>query len=183
MKTLIIIDRDGVINFDSDNYIKSVEEWQPIPGSLEAMAKLHQAGFLVAVATNQSGLARGLFSLDTLHAMHQKMYDLLAKLGGKIDALAYCPHGPDEACECRKPKPGLLQQISKKLSHPLSEAYFVGDSFKDIEAARAVGAKAVLVRTGKGERTLQAHPELVNEVPVYNNFQEFANTLLNKVSA
>jgi len=179
MKTLIIIDRDGVINYDSDEYIKSIEEWRPIPGSLEAMARLHKAGYLLAIATNQSGLARGLFTLEVLHAMHDKMLKLLSELGGKIDALAYCPHGPDDQCECRKPKPGLLIQISKELASPLDQAYFVGDSFKDIEAAQAVKAKGILVRSGKGERTLAKHPELLQQIPIYNNLKEFADSLLN----
>ncbi|MDF2939935.1 MAG: D,D-heptose 1,7-bisphosphate phosphatase [Gammaproteobacteria bacterium] len=176
---LIILDRDGVINFDSDDYIKSTEEWQPIPGSLEAMASLHKAGYLVAVATNQSGIARGLFSLAELQAMHQKMQNLLRQCGGKIDALAYCPHGPNDACECRKPKPGLLLNIAKQLGISLENTYFVGDSFKDIEAARAVNATPILVKTGKGERTLAQHPELIHEVSVYNDLQEFTHALLN----
>ncbi|MDF2690159.1 MAG: D,D-heptose 1,7-bisphosphate phosphatase [Gammaproteobacteria bacterium] len=179
MKKLVIIDRDGVINFDSDEYIKSVEEWQPIPGSLEAMARLHQAGYLLAVATNQSGIARGLFNVAELKAMHQKMQSLLQQLGGKIDALVYCPHGPDDHCDCRKPKPGLLLQISQQLGVNLENAYFVGDSFKDIQAARAVNAKPILVKTGKGERSLQEHPELIHEVSIYNSLQEFTHFLLN----
>jgi D-glycero-D-manno-heptose 1,7-bisphosphate phosphatase len=182
MQKLIIIDRDGVINFDSDAYIKSVEEWQPIPGSLEAMALLHQAGYLVAIATNQSGIARGLFSLEELKAMHHKMECLLEQLGGRIDALAYCPHGSDDQCQCRKPKPGLLHNISKQLGLNLNKAYFIGDSFKDIEAARAVNAQPILVRTGKGERTLLEHPELIKEIGVYNNLLEFTQNLLKKAS-
>ncbi|MDO8954485.1 MAG: D-glycero-beta-D-manno-heptose 1,7-bisphosphate 7-phosphatase [Gammaproteobacteria bacterium] len=178
MKNLIIIDRDGVINYDSDDYIKSADEWQPIPGSLEAIASLHQAGYLIAVATNQSGIARGLFSLETLQSMHLKMEALLADLGGKIDALAFCPHGPDEQCSCRKPKPGLLLTIATQLDVSLENAYFVGDSYKDIEAARAVKATGILVLTGKGQRTLDKHPELDNEIPVYNNLQDFAYSLL-----
>jgi D-glycero-D-manno-heptose 1,7-bisphosphate phosphatase len=179
MQKLIIIDRDGVINFDSDDYIKSAEEWQPIPGSLEAMARLHQAGFLIAVATNQSGIARGLFTLARLKEMHHKMESLLKLHGGRIDFIANCPHGPNDYCECRKPKPGLLIKIGKQLGVSLEKAYFIGDSFKDIEAARAVNATPVLVRSGKGERTLAAHPELTHEISVYNNLQEFADSLIN----
>jgi D-glycero-D-manno-heptose 1,7-bisphosphate phosphatase len=174
----IILDRDGVINEDSDAYIKSPEEWHPIPGSLEAIAKLHQAGFKIAVATNQSGIARGYFSLATLEAMHAKMQQHLAALGGKIDALAYCPHGPDEDCACRKPKPGLLHSVAQQLQLPLSLAYFVGDTAKDIEAANRVGCQPILVKTGKGELTLNKLPELAKHVPIYDNLAAFVDRLL-----
>ncbi|MEW5838897.1 MAG: D-glycero-beta-D-manno-heptose 1,7-bisphosphate 7-phosphatase [Pseudomonadota bacterium] len=155
-RKLIILDRDGVINHDSDDFIKSVDEWIPLPGSLEAMARLTQAGWIVTVASNQSGLARGLFSEATLHAMHQKMHDLLAALGGRVDYLSYCPHGPDEPSACRKPMPGMYEEIAAHFGCSLQNVPVVGDSLRDLQAAVAVGARPMLVRSGKGERTLAA---------------------------
>ncbi|RPE72557.1 D-alpha,beta-D-heptose 1,7-bisphosphate phosphatase [Tibeticola sediminis] len=151
---LVILDRDGVINADSDAYIKSAEEWQPLPGSLDAIARLKAAGWRVAVATNQSGLARGLFDRAALDAMHQKFADLLAERGAAVDLIVWCPHGPDAGCDCRKPRPGLLHRIAEQLQIPLEGAVAIGDSLRDLEAAVAVGAEPWLVRTGKGERTL-----------------------------
>lgn len=151
---LIILDRDGVINEDSDDYIKSVEEWIPIPGSIEAIARLTKAGYTVAVATNQSGLARGYFDQRALEAMHDKLHDLLAARGGRVDHLAYCPHGPDDDCECRKPKPGMYEKIAQVFGSPLKNVWVVGDSLRDLQAAEEVSAQPVLVKTGKGERTL-----------------------------
>jgi D-glycero-D-manno-heptose 1,7-bisphosphate phosphatase len=150
----IILDRDGVINEDSDAYIKSPDEWIPIPGSLEAIARLNQAGIRVAVATNQSGIGRGMFTLQTLNAMHAKLQNLAARVGGHVDGIFFCPHTPEDQCSCRKPNTGLLHAIAERFGHPLDGIPFVGDSISDIEAARAVGAKPLLVRTGKGERTL-----------------------------
>lgn len=152
---LLILDRDGVINYDSDEYVKTVDEWQPIPGSIEAIAQLSKAGFTIAVATNQSGLARGYFSPETLHLMHSKMRHLVAEQGGHIDHIEYCPHGPDDGCECRKPLPGMINTILD--TYPEAEAnhvYVVGDSLRDLEAGIAAGCKPLLVRTGKGERTI-----------------------------
>jgi len=151
---LLILDRDGVINQDSDAYIKSLEEWIPIPGSIEAIAQLSQAGWTVAVATNQSGIARGYYPLSTLDAMHARLRELVAGLGGKVGLIVYCPHGPDEGCACRKPRPGMLRQIAGYYGVELSGVWFVGDSSGDLEAAQAVDAQPVLVRTGKGEKTL-----------------------------
>ncbi|HAB03496.1 MAG TPA: D-glycero-beta-D-manno-heptose-1,7-bisphosphate 7-phosphatase [Pseudomonas sp.] len=151
---LLILDRDGVINYDSDAYIKTLEEWVPIPGSIEAIAQLSKAGWTVAVATNQSGIARGYYPLDTLHAMHARLRELVAAQGGEVGLIVYCPHGPDEGCDCRKPKPGMLRTIAEHYQVPLQGIWFVGDSSGDLQAALAVGAQPVLVKTGKGERTL-----------------------------
>jgi len=151
---LLILDRDGVINHDSDAYIKSLEEWIPIAGAIEAIAQLSKAGWTVAVATNQSGIARGYYSLDTLEAMHTRLSELVAEQGGELGLVVYCPHGPDEGCACRKPKPGMLEAIAAHYQAELPGVWFVGDSKGDLEAALAVGAQPVLVKTGKGERTL-----------------------------
>jgi D-glycero-D-manno-heptose 1,7-bisphosphate phosphatase len=137
MQSLIILDRDGVINEDSDEYIKSPDEFIPIAGSLEAIAKLNRAGYTIVVATNQSGIARGYFDEPTLHAMHDKLRTLLAAEGGRIDRIYYCPHGPDNHCDCRKPKPGLLQQILKDYPVDPADAIAIGDSLRDLQAAQA----------------------------------------------
>ena len=150
---LAIIDRDGVINYDSDQYIKTPAEWKPIPQSLEAIARLNHAGYRVVVATNQSGVGRGLFDMSTLNAIHDKMYRALANVGGRIDALFFCPHMDENNCDCRKPKPGMLLDIAKRFNVDLKNILFIGDSLKDLQAAQAVGAKPILVRTGKGEKT------------------------------
>jgi D-glycero-D-manno-heptose 1,7-bisphosphate phosphatase len=178
--SLIILDRDGVINEDSDDFIKSAEEWRPIPGSLEAIALFNHAGYNVAVATNQSGIARGLYSLETLHEMHKKMSSMLDAIGGSVDAVFYCPHLPARHCSCRKPKPGMLLDIAKRFDYEsLQGVYFVGDSYRDIEAARAAGAVPVLVRTGKGIRTLQVcTDEQLHDVLVFDNLLSVANELL-----
>lgn len=168
-KKLIILDRDGVINYDSDAYIKSVAQWQPIPGSIEAIARLAKAGFMIGVATNQSGIARGYFTLETLQAMHAKMIESVEQAGGKIHAVSFCPHGPDDDCACRKPRIGLLEEISRQVDIPLNQAYFIGDTAKDVEAARTARATPILVKTGKGERTLLKHPELAKQIAVYDD--------------
>ncbi|WP_176465144.1 D-glycero-beta-D-manno-heptose 1,7-bisphosphate 7-phosphatase [Pseudomonas sp. Irchel 3E20] len=149
-----MLDRDGVINYDSDAYIKSVEEWTPLPGSVEAIAQLSKAGWTVAVATNQSGIARGYYDIATLDAMHQRLRALVAEQGGELGLIVYCPHGPDEDCDCRKPKPGLLKTIAAHYQVELARVWFVGDSISDLEAAKAVDCQPVLVKTGKGEKTL-----------------------------
>jgi len=151
---LVILDRDGVINQDSAQFIKSPEEWIPIPGSLEAIAMLNQAGFRVALATNQSGIERGLFDMATLNAIHDKMHRALGQYGGRIDALFYCPHTADSNCDCRKPKPGMLEEISKRFGTDLDGVPSVGDSLRDLQAGLSLGAQPILVRTGKGEKTL-----------------------------
>jgi D-glycero-D-manno-heptose 1,7-bisphosphate phosphatase len=153
---LVVLDRDGVINLDSDQYIKSPEEWKPIPGSLEAIARLTQAGFRVVVATNQSGLGRGLFDMATLNAMHDKMHKAVNQLGGRIDAVFFCPHAQDAGCDCRKPKPGMLREIAARFDLALAGVPVIGDSLRDLQAASAAGARPVLVLTGKGEQTLKA---------------------------
>jgi D-glycero-D-manno-heptose 1,7-bisphosphate phosphatase len=149
---LVILDRDGVINVESAEYVKSTAEWQAIPGSLEAIAQLNAAGHSVVVATNQSGVGRGFYTLETLHAIHEKMLSELTAVGGKIDHIYYCPHHPDEGCACRKPEPGMLLQAMSDFNAPCSETIFVGDSTRDIEAARAAGCTAALVLTGNGAR-------------------------------
>lgn len=150
---LLILDRDGVINEDSDAYIKSVQEWIPIPGSVEAIAQLSKAGWTVAVATNQSGIARGYYDLATLDAMHARLRKLVAEQGGEVGLIVYCPHGPDEGCACRKPKPGMLQAIAAHYAADLAGIWFVGDSQGDLQAALAVDSQPVLVLTGKGRKT------------------------------
>jgi len=152
---LIILDRDGVINRDSEQFIKSPDEWRPIPGSLEAIARLNHAGFRVVVATNQSGIGRGLFEMGTLNAIHEKMHKALALVGGRIDALFYCPHTADAQCECRKPKTGMLKEIGLRFGIDLAGVPCIGDSLRDLAAAEAVGAQPILVLTGKGEKTLR----------------------------
>ncbi|MCA1926376.1 MAG: D-glycero-beta-D-manno-heptose 1,7-bisphosphate 7-phosphatase [Thiobacillus sp.] len=153
---LIILDRDGVINFDSDQFIKSPEEWKPIPGSLEAIARLTREGWHVAVATNQSGLARGLFEIATLNAIHAKMHKAVAAAGGRIEAVFYCPHSSEMHCACRKPRAGMLHEIAARYGCDLRGVPSVGDSLRDLQAAVSVGARPLLVKTGKGERTLAA---------------------------
>lgn len=153
---LVILDRDGVINQDSANFIKNPNEWIPIPGSLEAIALLNQSGFRVALATNQSGISRGLFDMATLNSIHDKMHRELAHLGGRIDALFYCPHAADDHCECRKPKSGMIEDIGKRFSVELNEVAAVGDSLRDLQSYATAGCQPILVRTGKGEETLLA---------------------------
>jgi len=180
---LIILDRDGVINEDSDEYIKSPDEFIPIAGSLEAIARLNQAGYMVMVATNQSGLARGLFTIDDLNNMHDKLKRLLSAFGGRINGIMFCPHGPDDGCQCRKPKTGMLEEIAQRCNTPLKDIPIVGDSLRDLTSALAVGAKPVLVKTGKGQRTIDAiaqdpdNTEL-SSIPVYDNLSSFVDDLL-----
>jgi D-glycero-D-manno-heptose 1,7-bisphosphate phosphatase len=164
---LVILDRDGVVNEDSPTFVKRVSEWVPIPGSLEAIARLTQGGYLVAIATNQSGVARGLLTTDDLNAMHERLRQRLAELGGRVDAIFFCPHGPDARCVCRKPLPGLLFSVQERLAIPLSDAVVVGDSLRDLEAARLAGAAAALVLTGKGEDTLAHHGDRLAQTPIY----------------
>lgn len=179
MNCLIILDRDGVINVDSDAYIKTPAEWQAIPGSAEAIGRLVQAGYRVAVATNQSGLARGLFDLDDLEAIHAKMEDTIAAAGGELAGIFYCPHGPDDGCHCRKPKPGLLEAIGRELETDLTGVPFIGDALKDVEAALAVGCQAILVRTGKGETAAAQLPaELKQRVSIFDDLAAAVDHLL-----
>ncbi|MFW6341432.1 MAG: D-glycero-beta-D-manno-heptose 1,7-bisphosphate 7-phosphatase [Halothiobacillaceae bacterium] len=178
---LIILDRDGVINQDSDEYVKSVDEWIPLPGALEAIVRLKQAGWTVAVATNQSGIARGLFSEDTLQAMHEKMARQLAERGAHIDYITWCPHGPDDGCDCRKPRPGLYQQIARHFDCSLENVPVVGDSARDLEAAVAVGARPVLVLTGKGART-RSQADLPPGVAIFESLSAAVPALLQQPS-
>lgn len=176
---LIVIDRDGVINHDSDAYIKSKEEWLPIDGSLDAIARLNHSGYTVVVASNQSGLARGYFDIEALSSMHRKMDEMLTKVGGQVDAVFYCPHGPDDGCACRKPKPGMLLDIGQRFNVSLKDVIFIGDSISDIKAASNANAKAVLVRTGKGvkaEKILQTDGK--SDVPVYDDLAAAVTAIL-----
>ncbi len=163
---LVILDRDGVINVDSDQFIKSPEEWRPIPGSLEAIARLSQWGYRVVVATNQSGIGRGLFGMDMLNAIHDKMMKAVALAGGRIDSVFFCPHAADATCECRKPRPGMLREIAMRYNTDLKGVPAVGDSLRDLQAARAMGAQPILVLTGKGAVTHE-HPDLPRETLVF----------------
>ncbi len=179
---LVILDRDGVINADSDAFIKSPQEWRPIPGSLAAIARLNRAGWRVAVATNQSGLARGLFDRPTLDAIHATMRAALAEAGGHLDALRYCPHGPDDGCDCRKPRPGLLRAIGAALDEPLAGVPVIGDSLRDLQAGVAVGGRPILVLTGKGRRTLAAGG-LPPGTAVYDDLAAAVDALLAEAAA
>lgn len=153
---LVVLDRDGVINEDSDDYIKSVAEWIPLPGSLEAIAALTRAGFEIAIVTNQSGVGRGLYTEKTLATIHRHMEDAIRRAGGAITGIYYCPHRPDEGCDCRKPKTALLRRLERDLGCSLVGVPFIGDKHSDVAAAEAVGARPILVRTGSGAATEQA---------------------------
>jgi D-glycero-D-manno-heptose 1,7-bisphosphate phosphatase len=172
----VILDRDGTINLDSDDFVKSPEEWTPLPGSLEAIALLNRHGHRVVVITNQSGIARGLFAPSTLTAMHAKMRLMASALGGDIDAIYVCPHGPDDHCECRKPKIGLFQQFANDKQVDLNTIFAVGDSLRDLQAADNAGAKPILVKTGKGSKTLRHHPELI--FPVFETLYDAAQFII-----
>ena len=169
---LVILDRDGVINEDSDEYIKSVAEWHPIPGSLEAIARLCQAGFRVFVASNQSGIGREMFDYDALFAMNDRLQKLVGEFGGRIDGIEFAPEHPDHASDMRKPAPGMLKDLAKRLQVNLDSVCFVGDSASDIEAARAAGARPVLVRTGKGKQAEKTAN--LDGVTVYKDLAAFA---------
>ena len=180
---LIILDRDGVINRLRPHGVTSPEAWEAIPGSLEAIAQFCRADYRVVVITNQSGIARGLYSINTLNRIHRKMLDELQPAGGEIDAIFFCPHGPDDGCECRKPKPGLFRELAERLACDLREVYAVGDSIRDLEAARSAGAKPVLVETGNGRAAAKTLADASGEtqlkdVPVYKDLAAFADTLL-----
>jgi D-glycero-D-manno-heptose 1,7-bisphosphate phosphatase len=174
---LIILDRDGVINQDSDQFIKSPEEWKPVPGSLEAIARLCQAGYRVVVATNQSGLARGLFDMATLNAIHDKMHKAVALAGGRIDAVFFCPHGPEDGCHCRKPRHGMLEEIASRYNMDLTGVPAVGDSLRDLQAAAKMGAQPILVLTGKGEKT-QAKGDLPEGTVTYADLAAAVDALV-----
>lgn len=176
--SLIILDRDGVINHDSDDFIKNPAEWEPIDGSLEAIARLNYAGYRVVVITNQSGIARGLFDVETLNRIHSKMRRMLAQVGGKIEAIMFCPHGPEDDCQCRKPKNGSFVDLAHRLRVNLDNVPAVGDSLRDIQAAMLSQARPILVRTGKGEKTLAA--DIPDGVEVYDDLASVATALLER---
>ena len=172
---LVILDRDGVINYERGDYIKTVEEWKPLPGSPGAIAGLSRAGIKVAVATNQSGVGRGLYSLAALEDIHSKLRLEVAKAGGRIDMISYCPHSPSEGCECRKPKPGMLRRILSALDVRPGQALFVGDHLKDVEAARSLRVTPVLVRTGKG---LEFEKKIPEGVKVFDDLAALVSELI-----
>lgn len=179
IQKLVILDRDGVINRDSDDYIKSVDEFELLAGSAEAIALLHQHGFAVVVATNQSGLARGLFQLDDLEAMHAKLTQAVADAGGELSGIFYCPHGPDDQCNCRKPLPGLIDAIEAELGCSAQGWPLIGDSLRDLEAGLCRGCEPILVRTGKGERTLAklSHTPTLNPL-VFDDLAQAAQHII-----
>lgn len=190
MTKLVILDRDGVINEDSDQYIRSAEQWLPIPGSIEAIARLSSAGYNVVVATNQSGLARGYFTPEALDAMHDKLTSLVKARGGHVDGIYYCPHGPDDHCQCRKPATGLIDRIFADYDASPAETWMVGDSLRDLQAGVTSGCQVALVLTGKGVKTrakLIEHPEALSgslsgsrDVAVHDNLNSFVEELLSE---
>ncbi|WP_313514455.1 D-glycero-beta-D-manno-heptose 1,7-bisphosphate 7-phosphatase [Pseudomonas sp.] len=178
-RKLIVLDRDGVINEDSDAFIKTLDEWIPLPGSIDAIAALSKAGWQVCIATNQSGIARGLFNAATLESMHQRLRDLVAERGGRIALILHCPHGPDDGCDCRKPKPGMFRQIADHYGYSdLADVPAVGDSLRDLQAGAAAGATPYLVRTGKGPITLER--PLPPGTLVFADLSSVASHLLNE---
>ena len=198
-RKLIILDRDGVINTDSDKYIKSPDEWCAIPGSMEAIARLCRADYRVVVITNQSGIGRGLFTMNTLNKIHQKMIDKITVSGGELSAVFFCPHIDEDHCNCRKPKPGLFLDVSERLRYDLGEVFAVGDSLRDLQAALGGGAKPILVRTGNGRSTEQKLKQLslakeqntIDDLdsslghqllgtPIYDDLSDFVDMLLHE---
>jgi len=173
---LVILDRDGVINHDSAEFIKSPDEWKPIPGSLEAIARLNQAGYRVVVASNQSGIGRGLFDMTALNAVHDRMHKALAPYGGRIDAVFFCPHAQELGCACRKPKTGMLEEIAQRFNVNLAGVPCIGDGLRDLQAADAVGAQPILVLTGKGKKTRDAGGSPVNTL-IYADLAAAAQAL------
>ena len=179
---LVILDRDGTINHEREDYIKSPEEWVPLPGALEAIARLNHAGWHVVVATNQSGIGRGLFDMVSLNAMHAKMNQMLAKVGGRVEAVFFCPHTPEDHCTCRKPMPGLFQMIGQRFGRNLDGVPMVGDLPRDVLAAQSVGCEPHLVRTGQAatmpEASLQALRQKVPDLTIHPNLSAFADYLI-----
>jgi D-glycero-D-manno-heptose 1,7-bisphosphate phosphatase len=174
---LVILDRDGVINFDSDAYVKTPDEWKPIPGSLDAIARLTQAGWHVVVATNQAGIGRGLFEMATLNAIHDKMHRAVSQAGGRIDAVFFCPHAPEANCHCRKPRPGLLEEIGRRYNTSLKGVPSIGDTQRDLEAAATVGALPILVLTGNGDAARRGN-RLPPETQVYPDLAEAVSAIV-----
>lgn len=174
----IMLDRDGVINLDSEAYVKSPEEWTPIPRSLEAIALLSQAGWRIGVATNQAGLSRGLFDLATLNRIHARMHEAVQRQGGRIEAIFFCPHGPNDGCLCRKPKPGMLLEAADRFGVDFAGQAYVGDSLRDLQAAKAAAMQPVLVKTGNGMQTLEQSSLIPDGTQIYDDLMAFAETLL-----
>jgi len=174
----ILLDRDGVINHDSDNYIRSAAQWHPIEKSIEAIALLTSHGYKIIVITNQSGLAHGYFDTATLREMHKKMKTLVKQGGGSIEAIYYCPHKAEDLCECRKPKPGLLIKCSEDYNFKLTETFFIGDKLSDIQAAQAAGTTPILVKTGKGQRTLVNNPTI--KINTFNNLYDCTQFIISR---
>jgi D-glycero-D-manno-heptose 1,7-bisphosphate phosphatase len=182
--TVVVLDRDGVINADSPDYIKTPDEWHALPGSLDAIAALKAAGFELAIATNQSGVARGLFSIDTLWDIHRKMLAEILAAGGYVKRIFFCLHGPDDNCDCRKPKPGLLLQVAEYFACGFDDMVMIGDSERDLQAAKAAGARPILVRTGNGAATeiaLKDNPDW-SELQVFDDLPAAAAALINELS-
>lgn len=181
---LVILDRDGVINHDSDAFIRSVDEWRPIEGSIDAIARLAQAGYTIAVATNQSGIARGYLSLATLQAIHRRMEEVVTEAGGAIAHIAFCPHGPDDGCACRKPLPGMIDEILDRLgAQNIEERWFVGDSLRDLQAGISRDFRPVLVRTGKGLKTESNRSTLPVGTLIFDDLARFADHIAAEADA
>lgn len=178
LERFVVLDRDGVINEDADDYIKSADEWVPIPGSLEAIAALTHARFRIVVVSNQSGLARGFFDLGSLNRMHRKLREAAYLLGGRVEMILFCPHGPHEGCLCRKPAAGLFRDIGERTGLVMRGLPFVGDSFTDIQAARLVGMEPILVRTGKGARTLAQEGAALAGVAIFDDLKSVSEELI-----
>jgi len=176
---MVILDRDGVVNHLPDDDITTVDGWDPIPGSIEAINRLKKAGYLVTIASNHSGISRGLYSEEELLETHAKMQRLLENRGASVDGIFYCPHGPEANCVCRKPKPGLLFQIASQFKIDLKKTAVVGDDISDVQAAKMANAKPILVRTGKGEYVMQHFPEVL-DVPVYDDLAHFVRHTLRR---
>ncbi len=175
---LVVLDRDGTLNADPEDFLRSPDDWHPLPGALEALASLHHGGWRLVIASNQSGIGRGLFDVALMNAVHARMHKLVAAAGGRIEAVFFCPHAPDEDCTCRKPAPGLLRQIAQRTGVPLTQMVVVGDSVRDMQAATAVGAQAHLVLTGQS--ALGRPADLPEGVSVHADLSAFADALLNR---
>lgn len=181
---LIILDRDGVINQDRDDFVKSADEWVPLEGSMDAIAFLTQAGYTLAVATNQSGIGRQYFTMQELTEMHNKMHKLVQQAGGQIDGIWFCPHTGASGCNCRKPAPGMVEDILARFNARAEDVYMVGDSLRDLQAIDAVGGKPVLVLTGKGKKTLSQHgDELPEHTRIFDDLLAFSQTLIQEQTA
>jgi len=177
---LVVLDRDGVINQESDEFIKSAAEWKPLEGSLEGISLLSRSGFTVAVASNQSGIGRGLFDRNTLYSIHRKMRRAVRAAGGSIDCIVFCPHLPDDHCDCRKPAPGLLMRLGRRYGVSLQGVPVIGDSERDLAAARAAGARPVLVLSGNGRKTRAELDRLHVPVECYENLLAAARALVSE---